>query len=309
MNWTQLKVTCKTEDLNSVTAVMSMLDNHLMIEDYSDIETGLNTIYGELIDESILNADKTHAKVSMYIDERNNYNDYLLFIKERLRALGLEDKTTIEIIGVDEEDWENNWKRFYKPLKIGENLMIVPMWEDYEAKDGEVIVKMDPGLAFGSGTHETTKLCATLIEKYMEPGMHVLDVGTGSGILAICESKLGAKDINAYDIDPIAVRVAKENAEKNGVYNINCGVSDLLRDVDMTGGAYDFVSANIVADIIIRMTPELSRVTKIGSLVCVSGIIEEYARNVIECMELHNFGIVDIMTDKDWKGILFKRLA
>ncbi|MBE6572863.1 MAG: 50S ribosomal protein L11 methyltransferase [Ruminococcaceae bacterium] len=308
MNWIQIKVTCRTEDLDSVVSLMSVLDSHLMIEDYSDIETGLNTCYGELIDESILNADKTHAKVSMYVDETKNYNDYVLFIKDRLRDLDLADKTEVEIIGVDDEDWFNSWKRFYHPLKIGEHLKIVPMWEDYEPEEGEIVVKMDSGMAFGSGTHETTRLCATLIEKYMEKDMHVLDVGTGSGILAICESKLGAKDINAYDIDPIAVRVALENAEKNDVHNIKCGVSDLLKDVDMSGGAYDFISANIVAEIIIRMTPDLARVTKIGSLVCVSGVIEEYANDVIECMEKHGFAIVDIMTDNDWKGIVFKRV-
>lgn len=306
MNWTQLRVTCKSKELDRVTAIMSMLDNRLMIEDYSDIETGLNTIYGDLIDEAILKADKTHAKVSMYIDERNNYNDYYLFIKERFNAEGL--NCDIEIIGVDDEDWENNWKRFYKPLKIGERLMIVPMWEDYEVLGDELVVKMDPGLAFGSGTHETTRLCATLIEKYMEPGMHVLDVGTGSGILAICESKLGAKDIYAYDIDPVAVRVAKENAEKNDVHNITCGVSDLLRDVDMSGGAYDFVSANIVSDIIMRMAPDLERVTKFGSTVVVSGVIDEYAPDVIECMERNGFGITDVMSDNGWKGIVFKRV-
>ena len=306
MNWTQLRVTCRSEELDRVVAIMSMLDNRLMIEDYSDIETGLNTIYGDLIDEAILKADKTHAKVSMYIDERNNYNDYLLFIKERFNATGL--NCDIELIGVDDEDWENNWKRFYKPLKIGKRLMIVPMWEDYTVKGDELVVKMDPGLAFGSGTHETTRLCATLIEKHMQTGDHVLDVGTGSGILAICESKLGAKDIYAYDIDPVAVRVAKENAEKNDVHNVTCGVSDLLKDVDMTGGLYDFVSANIVSDIIMRMAPDLSRVTKIGSTVCVSGVIDEYANDVIECMEANGFGIADIMSDNGWKGIVFKRV-
>ncbi len=306
MNWTQLRVTCRSAQLDDVVAVMSMLDNRLMIEDYSDIETGLNTIYGDLIDESILKADKTHAKVSMYIDERNNYNDYLLFIKERFNAMSLD--CDIELIGVDDEDWENNWKRFYKPLKIGKRLMIVPMWEDYEVKGDELVVKMDPGLAFGSGTHETTRLCATLIEKHMQEGDHVLDVGTGSGILAICESKLGAKDINAYDIDPVAVRVAKENAEKNGVYNITCGVSDLLKDVDMAGGLYDFVSANIVSDIIMRMAPDLGRVTKIGATVVVSGVIDEYAEQVIDCMENNGFGISDIMSDNGWKGIVFKRV-
>lgn len=235
MNWTQIKVTCGTEQLPRVTAIMSMLDNRLMIEDYSDIETGLNTIYGDLIDESILNADKTHAKVSMYIDETCNYNDYLLFIKERFNAEKLD--CDIELIGVDDEDWENNWKRFYKPLRIGERLMIVPMWEEYEGAENDLIIKMDPGLAFGSGTHETTRLCATLIEKHMEHGAKVLDVGTGSGILGICESKLGAASVKAYDIDPIAVRVAMENAEKNGVTNMTAGVSDLLHDVDMSEGA------------------------------------------------------------------------
>ena len=306
MNWTQLRVTCRSAQLDDVVAVMSMLDNRLMIEDYSDIETGLNTIYGDLIDETILKADKTHAKVSMYIDERNNYNDYLLFIKERFNAMELD--CDIELIGVDDEDWENNWKRFYKPLKIGKRLMIVPMWEEYEVKGDELVVKMDPGLAFGSGTHETTRLCATLIEKHMLAGDHVLDVGTGSGILAICESKLGAKDINAYDIDPVAVRVAKENAEKNDVHNITCGVSDLLKDVDITGGLYDFVSANIVSDIIMRMAPDLGRVTKIGATVVVSGVIDEYAKDVIDCLETNGFGIADIMSDNGWKGIVFKRV-
>ena len=306
MNWTQMRVTCRSEELDRVVAIMSMLDNRLMIEDYSDIETGLNTIYGDLIDETILKADKTHAKVSMYIDERNNYNDYLLFVKERFNATRLD--CDIEMIGVDDEDWENNWKRFYKPLKIGERLMIVPMWEDYTVKGDELVVKMDPGLAFGSGTHETTRLCATLIEKHMQEGDHVLDVGTGSGILAICESKLGAKDINAYDIDPVAVRVAKENAEKNDVHNVTCGVSDLLKDVDMTGGLYDFVSANIVSDIIMRMAPDLERVTKLGATVCVSGVIDEYANDVIDCMEANGFGIADILSDNGWKGIVFKRV-
>ena len=306
MNWTQLRVTCRSAQLDDVVAVMSMLDNRLMIEDYSDIETGLNTIYGDLIDESILKADKTHAKVSMYIDERNNYNDYLLFIKERFNAMGLD--CDIELIGVDDEDWENNWKRFYKPLKIGNRLMIVPMWEDYTVQDDELVVKMDPGLAFGSGTHETTRLCATLIEKYMQPGDRVLDVGTGSGILAICESKLGAKEINAYDIDPVAVRVAKENAEKNDVHNVTCGLSDLLKDVDTDGGLYDFVSANIVSDIIMRMAPDLGRVTKLGATVVVSGVIDEYAEQVIDCMENNGFGIADIMSDNGWKGIVFKRV-
>ena len=308
MNWTQIKVSCKTSDLDSVTAVMSMLDTRLMIEDYSDVSSGFNEIYGELLDESIINADKTYAKVSMYLEEDKNYNDYLLFLKDRFRALKLDCE--IEILGVDDEDWANNWKKYYNPQKIGEHIVIVPMWQDYDADDGDIIVKMDPGLAFGSGTHETTRLCATLIEKHMDKNCkRVLDIGTGSGILAIVESKLGADRIFAYDIDPVAARVAVENAEKNGINNITAGVSDLLADVDTEGGLYDFVSANIVADIIIRMAPDLHRVMKYGAKIAVSGVIEDRFREVIEVMERNGFGVSDIITENDWKGMVFTRLS
>lgn len=306
MEWTQLKVTVTLDRLDETAAVMGMLDNGLMIEDYSDIETNLKTVYGDLIDESILNADKDHASVSIYIPEEKNYNDYIAFLKERFESLRIDAK--MELIGLKEEEWSTAWKKYYKPIKVSDRLVIVPMWEDYEAEAGEVVVKMDPGMAFGTGTHETTRLVAGLIEKYMENGDSVLDVGTGSGILSICAAKLGAGSCAAYDIDPVAVRVAKENCEKNGCDDIiECGVSDLLKDVKIPEGGFDFAVANIVADIIIRLSPDIGACLKDGAYYITSGIIDEREADVLEAMRAVGFEKVDDVHENGWCAIVFKK--
>ena len=231
-DWTQIKVTVKLEELDTAMAVMSVLDNNLMVEDYSDID--LKTCYGDLIDESILNADKTVASVSLFLPADQNYNMAISFIRERLESEGVTPK--IEIVGVNEEDWANSWKKYYTTLHIGKRTVIVPMWEEYEAKEDEIVVKMDPGMAFGTGSHETTRLVIELLEKYTKQGVRMLDVGCGSGILAICASKLGAGECKAYDIDPIAVKVANENIAESGQDNITCEVSDLLKQAEKTDG-------------------------------------------------------------------------
>ncbi len=305
MNWTQLRVSVATGDIERTAAIMSMLDNGIMIEDYSDIEEGLKTVYGDLIDESILNADKTHGAVSIYIPDNKNYNDYVLFLKERFAAAEIEAK--IELIGVDEEEWSTAWKKYYHPIRVGQRLVIVPAWEKYDAAPDDVIVRMDPGMAFGTGTHETTRLVCRLIEKYLVPGQRMLDVGTGSGILSICASKLGAKECFAYDIDPVAVRVARENCKDNGCDNITCGVSDLLASVDMTGGLYDFAVANIVADIIVRMSPDIGDYLKKGSYLITSGIIEVYAEDVRTAMKKNGFTLVEEAMESDWVAMVYQK--
>ena len=151
-SWYQIKVTIKSEMLDPVCAVMSMISNGLQIEDYSDIEDRiLDGVYGDLIDESVLNADREHASVSVYVSADKPNEDYTIFIKEKLDALKI--KYTLELISLNEEDWADSWKQYYKPINIGEKLVVVPMWEKYDAKEHEVIVKMDPGMAFGTGTH------------------------------------------------------------------------------------------------------------------------------------------------------------
>ena len=297
--WTQVKVTVKLERLDDLVAIMSMVSNNLQIEDYSDID--LKTCYGDLIDESILNADKTIASVSVYLPAERSVTECIAFLRERFADADLED-AKLELVGVNEEDWANSWKAYYKPIKIGERLVIVPAWEKYTPAEGELIVRMDPGMAFGTGTHETTRLVIKLLEAYTKEGCRMLDVGTGSGILAICASKLGAGECRAYDIDPMAVRVANENIKDSGLTNITCEVSDLLRQVDKSC-PYDLICANIVADIIIRMTPDVGELMHKDTVLLASGIIMERSQDVVECFEKHGFRIVERLEENGWCGL------
>ena len=219
--WVQIKVTVKLEDLDDTVAVMNMVSNYLQIEDYSDID--LKTCYGDLIDESILNADKTVASVLVYLSADGGATDTLAFLRGRFAELSIDANITVS--GVNEEDWANSWKEYYKPIKIGEKIVIVPAWEKYTQQEGEIIVRMDPGMAFGTGTHETTRLVIKFLEKYIKNGMRVADVGCGSGILAICASKLGAAECKAYDIDPVAVGVATSERNTNALRPASAGRS------------------------------------------------------------------------------------
>lgn len=299
--WTQVKVTVPLRELDALVAVMSMINNNLMIEDYSDIDVNLKTCYGDLIDEKILNANKDIASVSVFIPSDRSYMDDLAYIRQRCGELGLHAE--VELVGVNEEDWANSWKQYYKPIKIGEKIVICPAWERYTPAAGEIVIRMDPGMAFGTGTHETTRLVIRLLEKYTKEGQRMLDVGTGTGILAICASRLGAEICRAYDIDPTAVRVARENIKDSGLENVTCDQSDLLKQVSLEGGQYDLVCANIVADIIIRMTPDVGKYMKDDAVLLASGIIAERCDDVVECFERNGFKVVEKLTDNDWCGL------
>ena len=302
MQWIQIKVNCKTENLDTIAAVMSMVDNSLQIEDFSDVTT--DGMYGALLDESLLNADKTKAAVSVYIPETRSVTEAVSFIESQLAATGVEYK--VETIGCREEDWAESWKKYYHPIKVGK-IVVVPAWEEYTPKDDEIIVTMDPGMAFGTGTHETTRLVISMLEKYVKEGDRMLDVGCGSGILAICARKLGADNCAAYDIDPTAVKVARENIEQSGVTNVTCDVSDLLRGVDLTGGKYNIVAANIVADIIIRMMPDIAKYMAEGATLIASGIICPRRAEVEECMREHGFEVFDELVENDWCALVVRK--
>ncbi len=302
MAWTQIRCECSLTDLDTVAAVMSMIDNGLMIEDYSDVTDGLNAIYGELLDEQIIKKDKTRGAVSIYLSEDKDVFGALETLRLRFDELKVEVKA--ETAELKEEDWANSWKKYYKPLHIGNNVVIAPMWEDYHPLENEVVVKMDPGMAFGSGTHETTALCAELIEKHLLAGTRVLDVGTGSGILAILASKLGAREVHALDIDANAVQVAKENCEKNGVINVSCRQSDLIKSAV---GKYDFISANIVADIVIRMSENVGNILASDGILVVSGIIETQKDRVVSAFKEKGFYLADEIAKNDWNAFVFKK--
>ena len=305
-SWVQIRVECAAKDVDTVSSVMSMVDNGLMIEDNSDIDELIeNGMYGELIDESLLEADRTRAAVSVFVAEERSPAESVLFIRQRLSDLGVEFELTHT--GVREEDWADAWKQYYKPIKTGRRLVIVPVWEKYDAAEGEVTVLMDPGMAFGTGTHETTRLCAGFVEEYTKPGCSVLDVGCGSGILAIAASKLGAGKCFACDIDPMAVRVAGENAALNRTENVKCAVSDLLKQAPKTEGGYDLIVANIVADIIIRLTPDVGAYLAKDGVFVVSGIIAERAEEVLAVLRENGYTVIDEHYDNGWYAAALKK--
>ena len=298
MDYKQIRVVCSTEKLEEVCAVMSMVDNGLMIEDFSDVDQILDGVYGDLIDKTILEADRTRAAVSVFIPTIKSPAESELFIKQRLDDIGIEYELTHD--GVCEEDWADSWKQYYKPIKTGKKLVIVPIWEEYTPEEGETVVLMDPGMAFGTGTHETTRLCAGFVEKYTTEGCSVLDVGCGSGILAIAAAKVGAGTCFACDIDPVAVRVAKENTELNSTPNVKCAVSDLLKQVEKVDGGYNVIVANIVADIIIRLAPDVGEYLADGGVFIVSGIIEERADEVLTALDAAGYKVEDERYENGW---------
>ena len=299
--WTKLTVRASREDLDVVTAVMGMLDNGLMIEDYSDFpfETGM---YGDLVDESIKNADLSRIAVSIFVAREKNLTEYIAFLRERFSFAGVTWEYECE--GLCEEDWAESWKQYYHPIPLG-RITIVPAWQDYSAKDGEIVVRMDPGMAFGAGTHETTRLAVLLLEETLTGGEKVLDVGTGSGILAIVSEKLGASLVRGYDIDPVAVRVARENAEENGAKNVSFGTSDLLASVEKPEGGYDLAVANIVADVLLRMAPDLPACLRPGARLICSGIIEPRLPELRAGMTAAGFKEEKIISENDWYALRF----
>lgn len=303
--WIQIKATADSKYIDDMSAVMSMVDNSLMIEDYSDVEKDLDGVYGDLIDEELLARDRTVASVSVFIPEIKNPAESEGFVRERLANLGI--PAIVEHCGVSEEDWADSWKKYYKPIKTGKKIVIVPVWEEYNPAPGETVVLMDPGMAFGTGTHETTRLCAALLEKYMKSGDTMLDVGCGSGILAICAAKLGAAQCFACDIDPNAVRVAKENIEINNTPCVRAEVSDLLAHTDRADGGYNICCANIVADVIIRMAPDIGAFIADNGFLIVSGIIVERADETVDALKKAGWELYDEMRENGWFAGVMKK--
>ncbi len=304
-NWIQIKAACRAEDLDTVCSVMCMINNGLMIEDYSDVDGVLDGVYGDLIDESLLNADRTRSAVSIFVPESASPAETELMLRERLNTLGVEAEVSHS--SVCEEDWAESWKKYFKPIRTGNRIVIVPVWEKFEPAENDVVVLMDPGMAFGTGTHETTRLCAALLEDYVTEGCRMIDVGCGSGILAICASKLGADYCFACDIDPYAIKVAKENVALNGGGNITCEVSDLVKEVDPAGANFDVAAVNIVADVIIRLAPDIGRFLKDDATLIVSGIICERAEETLAALSAAGFTPVSEKRENGWYAAALKK--
>ena len=201
-------------------------------------------------------------------------------------------------------DWSKKWKEHWKPSKISERIVICPTWEQYDKKDDEIVVNIDPGNAFGTGTHATTQLCVRACEKYMQEDSTIADVGCGSGILAICAMKLGSKEADAVDNDPTAVETAIINAKVNNELSIDfkTATSDAL-----SSDKYDFVFANILHNVLAEIMSDLKRIMKIGAKIVLSGILEEKQQVVIDAFEKNNLKLIEKMQQKEWVAFVVER--
>ena len=258
-DWMQVKVLTTTAGADLVSEILLEAGSEgTMIEDRNDVfENQRPEGQWDIIDPAIADRIGEDVKVTGYypIDEnRNNVISSIASALGRLQALTPDvdlGKLEMQVQGFENEDWSESWKKSFKPIRLGDHIVICPGWLEYEKQPDDKVIEIDPGMAFGTGTHETTGMCAALIEKYVQPGQRVIDIGTGSGILAIVAAHMGAKEVLATDLDAVAVRVAAENAALNGFGDkIDCRCGDLLDVVDVSG---DVVIANIIADVILML--------------------------------------------------------
>jgi ribosomal protein L11 methyltransferase len=302
MRWYEISIKTTEEAEDAVSNILYELGaNGVVIED-NEIVARPNL--WDYIDENQF-TKKDYAKVCAYFPESSNVLELTHTIEERLKETAKYidiGEGKIIISEVNEKDWAEEWKKHYKPVEIG-NIVIVPSWEDYKAEGNKTIVKLDPGMAFGTGTHESTILCLEAIQKYVKPGMDVLDVGTGSGILAIAAKKFLARRVLAVDIDEVAVKVAEENARLNGV-EIEIKKNDLVEGIEEK---FDVVVANIVADIIMRLSRDVKKVLKDDRIFISSGIIEDRLEDVLKSFEKNSLEIVEVKKLGTWCLVVSKK--
>ncbi len=299
MDWTEVCIRVATADTDEAAAIANMAVPYgLYIEDYSDLEQGAREIaHIDLIDEDLLARDRAHSLIHLYIDPEDNPPEAVAFLRERLAAAGIANEVVAET--VREEDWANNWKKYFKPLPVGDKLLICPSWEQTENPDGRAVLSIDPGMAFGTGGHDTTRLVLETLEKHIVAGCDFLDIGCGSGILSIAACLLGAGSAFGVDIDALAVRTAKENGELNGLreprYTIVQG--DLA---DKVSGRYPVIAANIVADAIIALSPAVPALLADGGVYIVSGIIDTREQDVLDALGALGFAVTERHEHGGW---------
>lgn len=297
MDWTEITVTVSNKDVEQVSHIANeVVPYGIYIEDYTNLEQDVEEIaHIDLIDEELLAKDRTQAKVHMYISCEDNPLEAVSKISEMLKEANIDFQ--VDSLDCNDEDWLNNWKQYFQPSPVGEKLLIRPTWRKNYDPEGRIVINLDPGLAFGTGTHETTRLCLEVLEKIVKEDTTVLDVGCGSGILGIASLLLGAKTAVGVDIDPMAVKTARENAVLNNVEDRFTAIEGNF--TEKVSGKFDIVVANIVADAIIFLSQGVKSFMKEDSVYIMSGIIDTRVDEVIEEVS-ENFEITQKLFLNGW---------
>ena len=309
--WMEVSVITKSEAVEPVAGIFYDLGcPNVSIEDPEDLlsrEQGPLT--WDFADINILEHKGEASVVKAYFSQDDKIDEIVNAVKEKLQEIkefGIDiGDGSVECKEMHEEDWANNWKKYYKPVKITDKIVIKPIWEEYEKQDGELVIELDPGMAFGTGTHETTRMCIKALDKYVEPNTTVFDVGCGSGILAIAAAKLGAKHVVGVDLDPVAVDSSKDNISFNNLDNIEVLEGNLL---DVVNGKADIVVANIIAEIICVLTEDVKKALNKDGLFITSGIIHDRVDMVKEKFEECGFEVIEINKDGEWNCIVAKAI-
>ncbi len=305
-SWAEIAITVKTEDIETAGNIANMVVPYgIYIEDYSALEEDAAEIsHYDFIDDSLLHKDRTKGIIHIYINPHENPLEAVSFITERLYSENIEHE--IKTAACKTEDWVNNWKQYFHAMPIGKKLLIRPLWEKEYDTDGRIVLNIEPGLAFGTGSHPTTKLCLETLEKYIDENSTVLDIGCGSGILSIAALLLGAKSAFGVDIEKLAVKTAIENAKENGfgspVFDaVNGNLSDKV------SGKYNVIVANIVADIIMQFNEEVSEFLEDGGIYITGGIIDIRKDEVVRSFEQNGFEIIANYEEKGWNVFVCRR--
>lgn len=304
-NWTEIAITVSTADIDNAGNIANMVVPYgIYIEDYSALEEEtLEIAHIDLIEQSLLEKDRTKGIIHVYVNPQENPLEAVSFIKERLKSENISFEITIA--DCKTEDWVNNWKQYFHPMPIGKKLLIRPTWEDEYDPQGRTVLHIEPGLAFGTGSHPTTRLCLETLENYINENSTVLDIGCGSGILSIASLLLGAKSAFGVDIDKLAVKTALENAKENGfeppVFKaVNGNLSDKVT------GKYNVIVANIVADIIMDFNKEVGHFLDKDGVYITGGIIDSRKDEVIYSFEQNGFEIIENFEEKGWNVFVCK---
>lgn len=311
MNWTEVTVKTTTEAVEAISNIL--LEERcggVMIEDPKDfLFQKKNELDWDYVEEEVFNkSNQDGVLIKTYIPEERNVLELVETIKAKISLLpsfGLDiGEGTVSLSDVNESDWANEWKKYYKPTKIGQKIVVKPTWEDYDKQEDDLIIELDPGMAFGTGTHETTSMCIRELEKYVDESKRVFDIGCGSGILAIAAAKLGGKEVVAGDLDEVAVKVSKENCELNNVSDKVVVKHGSLFEV--VEGKADVIVANIIADIIKILANDVSKFLSEDGVFISSGIIHAKIDEVVESLEKNGFEIVEIVKLGEWSAIVSK---